>query len=142
MRKKLENKKGFTLAELLVVVAIIAVLIAIAIPVFAASEEKAREAVDLSAIRDAYAEAKIHRLENGKDTTTTYYFPGAKTTSFYTNLKQKDNDWQTSGAAATLNELFEASNVVNSSDTAGGTPRANGSWQLKLEGDTITLKFN
>ncbi len=32
--KKVNNKKGFTLAELLVVVAILAILIAIAIPVF------------------------------------------------------------------------------------------------------------
>ena len=33
------NKKGFTLAELLIVVAIIAVLVAIAIPVFTAQLE-------------------------------------------------------------------------------------------------------
>lgn len=38
------NKKGFTLMEMLIVVAIIAVLIAIAIPVFTAQLEKAREA--------------------------------------------------------------------------------------------------
>ena len=34
MLKKLQNKKGFTLMEMLIVVAIIAVLVAIAIPVF------------------------------------------------------------------------------------------------------------
>ena len=34
MKNKKNNKKGFTLAELLIVVAIIAVLVAIAIPVF------------------------------------------------------------------------------------------------------------
>ena len=33
MLKKLQNKKGFTLMEMLIVVAIIAVLVAIAIPV-------------------------------------------------------------------------------------------------------------
>ncbi len=53
--KKLNNKKGFTLAELLIVVAIIAVLVAISIPIFAAQLEKAREAVDEANIRDAYA---------------------------------------------------------------------------------------
>ena len=47
LKKKL-NKKGFTLAELLIVVAIIAVLAAIAIPVFSTQMEKAREAVDLA----------------------------------------------------------------------------------------------
>ena len=49
------GKNGFTLAELLIVVAIIAVLVAVAIPVFASRLEKAREAVDLSNIRSAYA---------------------------------------------------------------------------------------
>lgn len=50
------NKKGFTLAELLIVVAIIAVLVAIAIPVFTAQLEKSREAVDAANIRASYAE--------------------------------------------------------------------------------------
>ncbi|MBQ9492224.1 MAG: type II secretion system protein [Oscillibacter sp.] len=53
--KKL-NKKGFTLAELLIVVAIIAILVAIGIPVFSTAMERSRETVDLANIRAAYAE--------------------------------------------------------------------------------------
>lgn len=56
---KFKSQKGFTLAELLVVVAIIAVLVAIAIPVFSAQLKKARLAVDHAAIRDAYAIVQI-----------------------------------------------------------------------------------
>ena len=56
---KFKSQKGFTLAELLVVVAIIAVLVAIAIPVFSAQLKKARLAVDHTAIRDAYAIVQI-----------------------------------------------------------------------------------
>ena len=52
---KKNNKRGFTLAELLIVVAIIAVLTAIAIPVFSSQLEKSREATDLANIRSAYA---------------------------------------------------------------------------------------
>ena len=42
-KKAKENKKGFTLAELLIVVAIIAVLVAISIPIFTAQLEKSKE---------------------------------------------------------------------------------------------------
>ena len=56
MIKRTKNKKGFTLAELLLVVAIIAVLVAISIPIFTAQLEKSREATDMSNLRAAYAE--------------------------------------------------------------------------------------
>lgn len=66
MFKKL-NKKGFTLAELLVVVAIIGVLVAISIPIFTGQLEKAREATDLANIRSAYAECTTAVLTGEKD---------------------------------------------------------------------------
>lgn len=64
MFKKL-NKKGFTLAELLVVVAIIGVLVAISIPIFTSQLEKSREAVDKANIRAAYAEVIADNLNDG-----------------------------------------------------------------------------
>lgn len=68
---KKQGKKGFTLMELLIVVAIIAVLVAIAIPLFTNQLEKAREATDLANIRSAYAVASAEVLtgedQNGKD---------------------------------------------------------------------------
>ena len=60
--EKIRNKKGFTLAELLIVVAIIAVLVAIAIPVFTAQLEKSREATDIANVRSAYAEVMTNYL--------------------------------------------------------------------------------
>ena len=71
-KKAKENKKGFTLAELLIVVAIIAVLVAISIPIFTGQLNKAREATDAANIRAAYAEAAAASLENdGAETTKT-----------------------------------------------------------------------
>ena len=58
LNKVRENKKGFTLAELLIVVAIIAVLVAISIPIFNSQLEKSREATDMANIRAAYAEVQ------------------------------------------------------------------------------------
>ena len=69
MNKK-NNNKGFTLAELLIVVAIIAVLVAIAIPVFSAQLEKSREATDIANVRSAYAEVVTQYLDTGDSTST------------------------------------------------------------------------
>ena len=66
-----KNNKGFTLAELLIVVAIIAVLVAIAIPVFTTQLERSREATDLSNIRSAYAEAMTEYLATNKAATAS-----------------------------------------------------------------------
>ena len=48
----MRRRKGFTLAELLIVVAIISVLVAIGIPVFNGQLEKSRLAVDLHTARE------------------------------------------------------------------------------------------
>lgn len=71
MNKKL-TKKGFTLAELLIVVAIIAVLVAVAIPVFSSQLEKSREAVDLANIRAAYAECSAAAITAPSDVKGYY----------------------------------------------------------------------
>lgn len=69
-RRPLSNRKGFTLAELLIVVAIIAVLVAIAIPIFRTNLEKSREAYDIYTMRQA-ASAAIELYYAGvKDSTS------------------------------------------------------------------------
>ena len=60
------NRKGFTLAELLIVVAIISVLVAIAIPVFTSQLHNARVAADVADIRSYYAELQTDFMTNGK----------------------------------------------------------------------------
>jgi len=69
--RKLFNKKGFTLAELLIVVAIIAVLTAIAIPVFTAQLNKAKYATDEANARSIYAELTSDYLANGGEQKVT-----------------------------------------------------------------------
>lgn len=52
----MKRNRGFTLMEMLIVVAIIAVLAAIAIPVFNGSLHKAKVAADMANVRAYYAE--------------------------------------------------------------------------------------
>ena len=53
------GKKGFTLMEMLIVIAIIAVLVAIAIPVLGAQLDRAKAATDEANIRDGYAAVQV-----------------------------------------------------------------------------------
>lgn len=99
-KKVKENKKGFTLAELLIVVAIIAVLVAISIPIFTSQLEKSREAVDAANIRAAYAEIMADALTgdipadmSGYNVTLTQQTKGFATTfDWPDNLSITDAD--------------------------------------------------
>ena len=107
----MRNKKGFTLAELMVVVAIIGVLVAVSVPLFNSQLEKSREATDLANVRSAYAQVMTEAVTN--DTPD----------SISVNLKQKKDNWQTK-FPITLGGV-----TYNGTETANwiGTPKASGS---------------
>ena len=86
------NKRGFTLAELLIVVAIIAVLVAIAIPVFTKQLEKSREKVDFSNMRSAYAEVMVAAIS---DDAGSPLKKADGTFQAEITLRQKQEGWQT-----------------------------------------------
>lgn len=98
--KKMKNKEGFTLAELLIVVAIIAVLVAISIPIFTAQLNKARYATDLANARSIYAEMQADYLVNGEQKLT------------------KPENVEASGNAQTIN-ITEQDGSVNSYKFSG-----------------------
>jgi prepilin-type N-terminal cleavage/methylation domain-containing protein len=90
MFKKLKNsKKGFTLAELLIVVAIIGVLVAISIPVFTAQLEKARDATDEANVRACIAEATAAYITDEKATPDKIY-------AYNFSGKGTDDKWEQS----------------------------------------------
>ena len=72
MKKIRSSKKGFTLAELLIVVAIIGVLVGISIPIFSAQLKKSRIATNQANARAAYAAAKAAYLDTEGTRGGTY----------------------------------------------------------------------
>ncbi|MBR3265325.1 MAG: prepilin-type N-terminal cleavage/methylation domain-containing protein [Erysipelotrichaceae bacterium] len=88
------NKRGFTLAELLIVVAIIAVLVAISIPIFSKQLEKSRESVDFANMRSAYAEVMVAAIS---DDAGSPLKKADGTLQAEIQLRQKQERWQTGG---------------------------------------------
>lgn len=121
--KKLHNKKGFTLMELLIVIAIIAVLVAVGVPTFTAQLEKSREATDLANIRGAYAEVKT------KGMTEEYEEPITLT------LQQKKQGWVIDDAETTLNKLATVDGAPQDGDNT-----ATVSWDA--EEKTVLISFD
>ena len=72
------NKKGFTLIEMLVVIAIIAILVAIVIPVVSNSTMKATAATNAANLRSFKAELTIDYLDNNNIDNTDIAKPMIK----------------------------------------------------------------
>ena len=81
LMKMKEDKKGFTLAELLIVVAIIGVLVAVSIPIFTAQLTKARRATNQANARAAYAAASAAYLSDDTVVGGSYTIKDGKFTS-------------------------------------------------------------
>ena len=107
MLKKLNNKKGFTLMEMLIVVAIIAVLVAIAIPVFNGALTKSKEAADVANIRALYAEWQVAILTDNEkipgDSDTFLKGPQKATTAMDLNYKTADHGYTFTAATSGVN---------------------------------------
>ena len=115
--KKL-NKKGFTLAELLIVVAIIAVLVAISIPIFTAQLNKAKYSADEANARSIYSEMVADYLANGgAHTTGTHPFGVSPAKVNADNKKQTVTVSMGDGST----NVFEFSGIVEVEFTLGGS---------------------
>ena len=72
--KILLNKKGFTLMEMMIVIAIIVILVAISIPTFSGSLEKAHRAADAANLRAAKASYIAQDMDGSLDGSKLYYY--------------------------------------------------------------------
>lgn len=110
-----KKKNGFTLAELLIVVAIIAVLVAIAIPVFTTQLEKSREATDAANIRAQYAEVMVEAVATDGDVNTD----GNQLEKI--QLKQTKSGWLNEILGKNLESIFQGKIEGAKEPQAGGT---------------------
>lgn len=90
MESKLKNKGGFTLVEMLIVVAIIAILISISIPLIGNALEKAREATDEANMRAAAGAITIGYLSGDVSSDTAYYYTINKSEGTLTSNNPSD----------------------------------------------------
>lgn len=135
-----ENKKGFTLAEQLVVVAIVGILVAISIPVFTAQLSKARKATNQANLRAAKAAAVAQYLTDEAESTSAVTYKYVLKTGEATSIKSGDSDYivkadkEINIDEATSDEKYTKINVVitpNVTGTGTATEELNGA-EIKI----------
>ena len=113
LKNKANNKKGFTLAELLIVVAIIGILVAVSMPILTNQLNKSKEATDNANLRAAKAAAVAEAL----DVDSTLKKDGA--TAYYYNIETgkivstKPEDYGVYGAHTVIKVVINADGTVN-----------------------------
>lgn len=124
LKAKLKKQGGFTMVELLIVVAIIAILVAVSIPMMNQALEKSRHAVDQANIRDAIGLISVEYSVNPnayEDEIAYYYCVDKETHQGYLST-EKDN-------------------AATAQCTCGGAPEENELLYVSIKAPTDTTKI-
>lgn len=121
MRKIRTSKKGFTLAELLIVVAIIGVLVGISIPIFTAQLNKSKIATNQANIRAAKAAAVSDYLGEGKTTDVAYTYDCENGTITIGSADTTDADSDGVGETIGINIAYNSGDPTVTPVTTGLT---------------------
>ena len=124
---EMHNKnEGFTLVELIIVVAIMGVLIALLAPSYARHVEKSRETVDIANVRSAYAEIMAEVMDEDASNIVKVV-----------KLKQKRDDWQAFDPVVIAGKTHYKSE--KDTDNWKGIPVANGECEVSYNEATGIL---
>ena len=132
------SKKGFTLIEMLVVIAIVAVLVAVVIPTVGESTNRAKAATDAANLRSTLGSLNSEILLNQEiaeqfivamEPSESKLHPGAKLYVLYVEPALVDVYYVDGSNYYGLNYLSDyASNGSSSLSTAAPTPVADHTW--------------
>lgn len=121
----MKNKnKGFTLVELIIVIAILAILIGILAPAYTKYVERSSESADLANVRTAYDEVMAAVNLDGKD---------YKNVKEVVQLKQKRDDWQSMDPVSIAGITHYKAD--GNTDNWEGIPGAGGTCEVFLNSD-------
>ena len=133
----LRNKKGFTLIEMLAVIAIIAVLVSIVIPAISSSTDRAKAATDAANLRStlgylntalATGEKTIGEAVSTVDVTESELHPGAELHVLYTNPGFIEVYYVLDGSYYGLDYLSKVAQGVDADTLTTSTPSTEGIW--------------
>lgn len=126
--KEKQSESGFTLAELLIVVAIIGVLVAISIPIFTSQLERSREATDAANIRAQYAQVMTEAIATGQNVNGKVLYGAI-------SLKQQNSGWNDENMGNNLQSIFGY--------TVGGPSKGGTAWvEYDAAGQMSILHFD
>lgn len=146
MKKKLKNNKGFSLIELIIVIAIMAILIAVLAPAYLRYVEKARKSTDAQAIGSAMSAIKTAAsdpaLGIATDNTLTITFATNGTTTYKTDkgganagtVVDKDTEVVAELKATVGNYSIKSSDWNGSDISVIGTMKAGGQLTFEIDG--------